>query len=328
MRKLVGRYVLPSIVLWVAVVASTNAYADPANPAATTEKDVDKGPTVGGDETKPQTSPADPSAEKGLDAPARICTAQRGNNYHRYGVLLKEKLKDSVGIEVVETRGSWENIERIDSSPRLCDAVIAQEDAYILHQFEKPSSGLTMDRTATLFPEYVHLLCPKTIQANSLSELDPEKHSIIVNEYGSGSYITWRLFRRLNPDYKRFQIVEKGVDEAMLRILDQGSPACFFYVSGLGGHTLNTADETFGTQLKLVGINDPKLTRKVGRDNRQIYRPSRIDTGVYKKLHQGPVMAPTVAAVFFLSPEWKARYPEASRQLASALLQVIGDSQE
>jgi len=268
-----------------------------------------------------------PTASKGA-APARICTAQTGNNYHRYGVLLREKLKGTVDVEVIETRGSWENIERIDSSPRLCDAVIAQEDAYILHQFEKPSSGLTMDRTATLFPEYVHLLCPQTVQAQSLSELDPEKHSIIVNEYGSGSYITWRLFRRLNPDYKRFQIVEKGVDEAMLRILDRGAPACFFYVSGLGGHTLNTADNTFGAQLRLVGIDDPKLTRKVGRDNRQIYRPSRIDVGVYKKLQTTSIMAPTVAAVFFLSPEWKARYPEAARQLASALLQVIGESND
>ena len=78
MRKLVGRYVLPSIVLWVAVVASTNAYADPANAAVLSVMLMDKGPTVGADETKPQTSPADPSAEKGLDAPARICLQPKG----------------------------------------------------------------------------------------------------------------------------------------------------------------------------------------------------------------------------------------------------------
>ena len=279
-------------------------------------------PTEGG---KDSPTVEQPKVKK---AKIRICTAQPGNNYHRYGRLLADRLKDQADVVVVETRGSWENLEMMDSNPRRCDAIIAQDDAHALHQFEKPDSALTVDRTATVYPEYAHLLCHRKVSANTLAEIDPEKHPIIVNQYGSGSYITWRLFRRLNPDYKRFEIIEKNLDEGILRVLDGTKPACLFFVSGLGGDTLATADQTFGDQIKLMTIADPKLTRKVGRDKRQIYRLSSIAADTYKTLNKTPVTVPTLGAVFFTSPEWKARYPDAARRLASALLKVISESRK
>ena len=272
-------------------------------------------PSEQGAQDRPQIEAAKPSKTK--KPKLRICTAQPGNNYHRYGTLLADRLKEQADVVVVETRGSWENLEMMDANPRRCDAIIAQDDAHALHQFEKPNSALTVDRTATVYPEYTHLHCHRKVKANSLTELDPEKYPIIVSQYGSGSYITWRLFRRLNPDYKRFRIVEKNLDEGILRVLDGNTPACLFFVSGLGGDTLATADQTFGDQIKLLSIADPKLTRKVGRDKRQIYRLSSIPADTYKTLNNKPVTVPSLGAVFFTSPEWKARYPEAARHRVS-----------
>ncbi len=265
---------------------------------------------------------ADATAKEEL-ARARICTAKAGNNYHQFGLKLKERLKGLVDVEVLATLGSWENLELIDDNPRRCDAIIAQEDAYTLYRFEKTKSDLTMDRTATLFHEYAHLVCGRGVKANSLAELDPESTEIVVNKYGSGSYITWRLFRRLNPEHKKYKILEKNVDEAMLRILDMGRPACFFYVSGIGGNTLGEANSVFGDQLKLISVHDPKQERPVGSEKRQIYRSAQLPAARYPKLAPKGVKTHSVSAVFFTSPEWKARHPKASQKLSSALLSLI-----
>ena len=180
-----------------------------------------------------------------------------------------------------------------------------------------------MNRMATIYPEHVHLICNRGIKAQYMRELDPAKHPIITNEYGSGSYITWRLFQRLNPFYKKFKVMEKSVDEAMLSIVDASRPSCFFYVSGLGGRTLMTADQTFGTSLKLVGIDDPKVQREIGPERRRIYRGSVIPKKWYRNIGGDGLKTPVVDAVFFVSPEWKARYPKASAALASLMLSMM-----
>ncbi|MEE2787441.1 MAG: TAXI family TRAP transporter solute-binding subunit [Myxococcota bacterium] len=271
---------------------------------------------------------ADPSEPAGLTPKkqrplAHICTGKQGNNYHEHGEKIKTRLATTVDVVNISTRGSWENIERIDKTPRQCDAIIAQEDAYLLHQFEKPDSNLTMNRMATLYPEYVHLLCNRQVKGRYLHDVDPKKYPIITNEYGSGSYITWRLFRRLNPQYKKFQVVEKSVDEAMLSVVDDSRPACFFFVSGLGGRTLQTADQTFGDALRLVGIDDPKLYRPLGREKRRVYRGAVIPDGWYRTLGGGGLKTPVVDAVFFVSPEWKARYPKGAAGMAELMLKMM-----
>ena len=292
----------------------TLVQAEPATAPSEASKTVESSAT-------PQ---AMPQAAPSISLPrARVCTAKAGNNYHRFGVLLKEKLKGVIDIEVLETRGSWENLEMIDANPRRCDAVIAQEDAYTLYRMNEKASHLTMDRTAKVFAEYVHLMCHRGVKASNILDLDPETHEIVINKYGSGAYITWNLFQRLNPEFKKYKVLEKTVDEAMLRIIDEGRPSCFFFVSAPGGETLKTANDVFGDQLRLVSVQDPQQERPVGLSKRQIYWSAEIPAGRYSKLAAKGLKTHTVAAVFFTSPEWKARHAEASSKLSSALLSLI-----
>jgi TRAP-type uncharacterized transport system substrate-binding protein len=72
--------------------------------------------------------------------PLRICTGKTGNNYHRVGEAIASKLKGQVRVEVIETAGSWENLEAIHADRRRCDAIIAQDDAYALYEFEHPNT--------------------------------------------------------------------------------------------------------------------------------------------------------------------------------------------
>ena len=191
----------------------------------------------------PQVGPEGPEVGAGMKgqghekqrARLRICTGTPGNNYHRVGLRLADLLKETVDVEVKTTRGSWENLEAIDENRRRCDAVVAQEDAYALHQFERPDSFLTMDRVANLFAEQLHLICNRVIKANFVHELNEKEIEMVVPEFGSGHYVTWKLFNRLNPRYQKFVAGEYSLEEALLRVLDQQRPSCLFLVSKVGG---------------------------------------------------------------------------------------------
>ncbi len=253
----------------------------------------------------------------------RLCTGSVGNTYHRVGTILKEKLGGALDLKVIETRGSWENLERIDAEPRQCDAVIAQDDAYALYQFEKPKSSLTMDRVATLYPEYVHLLCHRSVDTKGALGLDAKKHRVLVNEYGSGTYITWSLLGRLNRRFARLRSSEVAIDEGLLKIADGVAAHCMVFVSGLGAGSLKRANDRLGGKLKLIGLVDEALQRKVGRDRRQVYRRAEIPAGTYPKLTTEAVPTQAVDAIFFVSPEWKARHPAGSKRLAATLIEII-----
>jgi TRAP-type uncharacterized transport system substrate-binding protein len=150
----------------------------------------------------------------------RLCTAQAGNNYYNVGQRIAKALTDAIDVKVVETKGSWENLETMSSSRPRCDAILAQDDAVALHRFQNEESKLAMDRITSLFEEKTHLLCNRKVTANKLSEIKPGSVSIFTNEYGSGSYITWYVMFKLNPRYRAHNPTEKGLDEAFLSLLD------------------------------------------------------------------------------------------------------------
>ncbi len=253
----------------------------------------------------------------------RVCTAQRGNNYFRAGQKLKALLDGKLDVTLIETKGSWENLAAIDRERRACDAIIAQDDAYALHEFERPDSFLTMKRMGTLFPEHVHLICPRTLKVNSLQEAVTSKVDIIVNQYGSGSYITWKLFSRLNRLYRKANVIEMKPEEALLRIIEKRKAACMFYVSRIGGRVLDMADRKMGDRLQLIPVTDARLHRPVGREKVKVYADSVIPAGGYLRMQSKAVRTQSVGAVFFVSPDWLARYPSAQRVLTEAVIDLL-----
>lgn len=268
--------------------------------------------------------PSDPNQEN--QPLLRLCTAQAGNNYHNVGQRIAKALTKAIDVKVIETKGSWENLETMSSSRPRCDAILAQDDAVALHRFQNEESKLAMDRMTSLFEEKTHLLCNRKVTANKLSEIKPGSVSIFTNEYGSGSYITWHVMSKLNPRYRAHNPTEKGLDEALLSLLDNQQPACLFYVSRQGGKTLNRANQNFGDRLKLIELSDARLEQRVDRLKRKLYRPSKINQSSYPNLLDGTIDTLSVNAVFFLNSDWKSRHPEGTKKLSDTLLDVLSQT--
>lgn len=249
----------------------------------------------------------------------RLCTGTTGNHYHALGQRLAKALKGHIAVEVIPTRGSWDNLERIDTEPPRCDAIVAQDDAWALYQFEKPKSALMMDRIAVAYPEYVHLLCNRKANITTARQLDAAVHTMVLNGVGSGTYITWGLMARLNPRFKGIGTITEAPEKALRMVAADQAPMCLLLVTATGGRTLTEADTRYGDRLSLVRIEDDGLHRRVGRERRAVYRSATIPTGTYTRLGTGAIKTQQVDAVFFVNPEWRARYPDAAQRLARAL---------
>lgn len=249
----------------------------------------------------------------------RLCTGTVGNHYHGLGQRMAKALKGRVTIEVIATRGSWDNLERIDTEPPRCDAIFAQDDAWALYQFEKPKSALMMDRIAVAYPEYVHLLCNPKANIKSAKQLDAATHTVVLNGFGSGTYITWGLMARLNPRFSGIGTLTETPAKAIEMVAADKAPMCLLLVTATGGRTLTDADKTHGSTLSLVRLGDDGLHRRVGRDRRPVYRTAEIPAGTYSQLAHGAVQTQQVDAVFFVNPEWRARHPQAAKHLADAV---------
>ncbi|MBU0554073.1 hypothetical protein KKF91_01795 [Myxococcota bacterium] len=251
-----------------------------------------------------------------------LCAGASGGAYHQTAQRLAERLKGLLTVEIQATRGSWENLEAIDAVPRRCDAIIAQDDAFALYRYEHPESRLMMDRLASLFPEYVHLFCRRGIKADELEDLTSGR--VVIGEYGSGAYITWKLFARLNPAYHALSAEEAPLEEGARRAAE-GRADCVLVVSAWGLGAPARIDAQHGARLKLLDVSDDRLTRPVGTPRRPLYRAVELRGAVYPNVKREEVETYAVDAAFFASPEWRARFPEASRVLDEALKGLLDE---
>jgi TRAP-type uncharacterized transport system substrate-binding protein len=266
------------------------------------------------------------SAVEGDRAPSpgttslRLCTGESGNAYHTLGTRLAARLKGRLVVEVIESAGSWENLAGIDAEPRRCDAIIAQEDADALYHYEKADRHAAIERLGTLYPEYAHVICNRAlVKAHNVAGLHPQRHRLVVDRFGSGTFITWRLFGRLSPTLARLKSTEASLEEGLAMVVEGREAQCMMVVSALGRGIAALADQRHGSALVVLSIDDANLERPVGRDRRPVYRIADVPADAYRDLSPKAWRTVAVEAVFFISTAWRKANPAAAAVLADAL---------
>jgi TRAP-type uncharacterized transport system substrate-binding protein len=237
------------------------------------------------------------------------------------GRLIARAMAGVARVELIETKGSWENLGRAHAPQPQCDALIAQEDAYAIYLDEHPNKAGVIERVGALYPEHVHLVCNRKVKASSVSAL-PNATRVIIGPYGSGTYITWTLMKRLNPAYQRLRDFEAIGDEALLKVVDGAQVQCMLSVNAIAQGLIARAHDEFGARLHLITIDDPKVSRPLRQANgelRPLYRPTYVHKNVYPLMLTDHLKTNTVDAVMFLQSRWRQAYPEVSEQLIKAL---------
>ncbi len=251
----------------------------------------------------------------------RLCTGSANNQYHQLGQKLADLLAPYITVDVIITKGSWENLGRIDATPPQCDAMIAQDDAYALYQFENPHTGMNIVKIRPLLKEYLHVLCNTETIANDISKLDHHKTTFYTMPYGSGSYITWALIKKLNPlKYKHFKEVPTNANE-LFDHFKKSKSSCILIVNDLAKGVLEKANDLSNLSYKLINLDDMSLKTPVGAQKQALYQEDEIHENIYPKLQAGHIKTFTMNASFFVSADWQISNGKAYQLLVDTLNQ-------
>lgn len=216
----------------------------------------------------------------------RFCTGPEGGNYDFTGIQVAQQSRGSVHIDLIHTKGSMENLDKIvDGS---CDAAIVQSDAHGVYLKQHPGSLLNIERGRVLYPEYVHLVCNKSAGLSKITGLQ-KGMTLLVGPNGGGSSVTWDSFRLADPKrYDDIATLPIGGKRG-LGLIDDGKDAtCILYVAGLASSSMNEADAFAGVSghLALVPTNDSDVEKLKDPKERLVYEDASIPSGTYPQAFQ------------------------------------------
>lgn len=209
----------------------------------------------------------------------RFCAGMPGGNYEFVGIALERQLPGH--IEGVHTKGSLENMERVESGD--CQGGIVQSDAYFGYMRKHPTAQMHVERARDMYPEYGHLICNKTI--SELSDLTA-KNTVLVGAAGSGSSVMWDAIVTANPQYKDVQTLPLGGTRALSKVTDGQEAQCMLFVAGLKAQVMMDANDmavNANGNLHLTYMRDKKLFDIKDAKGRPVYTESEIPDGTYPK---------------------------------------------
>ena len=254
-----------------------------------------------------------------------LCTARADGNYYAAGETIRSRTNpDRLQMEIVETAGSVDNLERLAVGE--CDAAIVQIDAYLVYQEANRRARLELARPNYLYEEFVHLVCRRDAGIDGIENLagNAGERGILIGESNSGSAATWRYFTLLDPAYASVRTRTIGGSEALDELQNPDGAACMIYVSGLRSAYSASVDKA-GDTLKLVPVDDPDLDEARFAGER-IYRFRKVPAGTYPALMAGgksdDVETLTVGATLFVTQRWAERHSDAHDHLIEAILRA------
>jgi uncharacterized protein len=239
----------------------------------------------------------------------RLCTGNSQLNYYKAGQYLKAK-SDAVVIDVVETKGSLDNLDRMIAGE--CDGAYVQNDALLVYSQKNARAISEMERAGILYQGQAHMLCNKQANLGRMVNLTKDM-TVAVGPEGSGARITWDAF--VMADKKRYGQV--GTDgrsgqRALNAVADGAGVTCALVVTALNSNFMRNDAQQFGDKIVLVGTDDRDMANGMkDSKGRQVYSYGEVPSGTYPKVQPSGTVFGTksigtiaVDAVFVASSKW------------------------
>jgi len=239
-----------------------------------------------------------------------LCTGSSTGNYYRIGQLLKiEALKNGANVEIIETEGSMENVEKVNSGE--CHGAIIQADALIYYKSILGDQYLNIITAGTLYREVAHLVCHKNSGIENVSDIEnnffnmlfgPPKPIILIGGKKSGSLVTMQTWALEDADYGDIQFSYKSGDEAIEDLIGGKKAQCVFFVSGMNSPFLQEMND-YGDKLKLVEVDDYDFN-DFEYQELKVYQFVDIPENIYPNLHKGDSETVAVQAILVVNEDW------------------------
>ncbi len=217
-----------------------------------------------------------------------LCTGAAADPYAQAGDMIKAEAKGAgLPIDVVkDTGGTWGNIQL--SLQGKCDAFIGQPDGMAYLKRTEPANAGRFLPVADLHREYLHALCGKNSGVDDIGDLenDAKKYTIALGNRGSGAWLIWQNLIAEDSDYAGVRPTDESGDIALSSIANDQT-TCGLFPAALDNATVRSADEFYGDNLALVGVNDRDFDDAPDSQGKPLYTYSKIPSGTYKKSLQG-----------------------------------------
>lgn len=216
----------------------------------------------------------------------RLCTGAADGVYFNAGKMIKSMGGKTLNIEIVETEGTIDNMDRMLSlptdDPGACDAMIGQPDGPVYLSRTAPSKLKQIRQIASLHREYLQVLCNKASGVDDLGDLenDPKAYRIAIGEQGSGAWLIWQNLVTEDSDYGEIPVSNEGGILALSSV-QSGDTTCMLVPAGLPNPTVTEADANFGDSVQLVGANDKDFDDAVDIKGKPLYEYSSIPGSTY-----------------------------------------------
>lgn len=241
--------------------------------------------------------------------PFRLCTGSSAGNYFRAAQHLK-KTSTSVPIEVVESQGSMDNLDKMLEGK--CDGAFVQSDALLVFADRNAQSISAIEPAGVLYDEHAHLLCNRSSGISRVVDLR-SNHTVAVGPDGSGARTTWEAFKLADKKlYAPVKIDTRSGVRALSAVASGDAVQCALWVGALGSAYMKGDASQHGDRIVLVGTDDRDMTKnaKDGR-GQPVYSYGEIPSGTYPRIQPGgtlygtkPVATIKLTARFVASLDW------------------------
>lgn len=262
-----------------------------------------------------------------------LCTAAQNGNYYFAGAQIAQQARGTLDVDVLETRGSMENLERIEKGE--CDGAIVQSDAFTAYQRQYPKSILKLERSAALYNELVHLLCNRARGITKITKLTG-KDVVAVGKNGAGSAVTWDGFVTADAKtYKPVQTAPIDGERALAKVADGTDVQCMLFTAGLNTPFIKDVATAYKGKIVLVPTDDSDIKDVKDAKGGRLYEYVEIPSGMYKGIQDGTFSSavPTIAvtALLVVNSDWAdahdreySRLLEAVRKALPTIRQRVG----
>jgi TRAP-type uncharacterized transport system substrate-binding protein len=243
-------------------------------------------------------------------APAfRLCTGNAALNYFKAGHYFKQA-STSVPIEVIESKGSLDNLDKVTAGE--CDGAFVQADSLLVYSAKNAKAISSLERAGVLYQEHAHLLCNRNASIGRIVDLT-KSHTIAVGPEGSGSRTTWDAF--VMADKKRYAPVNIDVRSgvrALSAVADGSQVQCALVITALNSSFIKGDAQQLGDRIVLAGTDDRDM-KGVAKDPRgqPVYSYGEIPANTYPRVQPSGVVYGTksvdtiaVDAIFVANQDW------------------------
>jgi TRAP-type uncharacterized transport system substrate-binding protein len=223
--------------------------------------------------------------------PIRLCTGSDSGNYFAAGKQIARMAGQSLSIEVVETQGTIDNLDRtlnLDvAADGACDAMIGQPDGPVYLSRSTPGAARSLRQVGDLHREYLHVLCSADSGVDDLGDLSGStKHSVAIGEEGSGAWLIWQNFVAEDDSYGKIPVSNEGGIVALSAVASDIT-TCMLVPAGLGNGTMMTADGSYAGSVVLADANDKDFNDAKDIRGKPLYEYVDIPSKTYRNLQTG-----------------------------------------